>query len=109
MNRAYLATANLLAADLVSNEASAWVQFCNKSSVGLYATNGYYVKKPSETLGDCGFSSLSGDCGYNSTWRSEGWWRIEAGACTTVYGSSITNRYSYFQVIITNEELGGTK
>lgn len=99
MKRVVLAAATLFTAALAADDASAYVNICNQTSTGLWSTYAYYIANPSKISDGCGYSGLDGDCGYSYTWRSEGWWRIEAGACATVYGSAITNRYSYFQVV----------
>lgn len=43
---------------------------------------------------ECAFSEAIGGC-YYSSWKTEGWWRLDATQCATLSGDPITNRNIY--------------
>jgi len=66
----------------VVGDAHAWVQFCNSTNVTIWTTYEWY--QPSCVAED------------GSSWEKKGWWSLTPGQCKIVYGSSISNSYSYF-------------
>jgi len=65
-----------------ATKAHAWVQFCNGTDVTIWTTYEWYA--PSCAAED------------GSSWEKKGWWSLTPGQCKTVYGASISNRYSYY-------------
>jgi uncharacterized membrane protein len=82
---------------LFTKESLAWFQICNRRPDGLWASYSSYVAGTSQVNDECGYSTRNGGC-YYSSWRTEGWWRLEPNQCAVVLGGSITNRYSYVYV-----------
>lgn len=98
MKRAIPIAAALLTTALMTANASANFQVCNRKAVGIWVSYAYYVQRPSAVYSECDYSKLQGDCYYSSSWKTIGWYRILPNACYPVYGSKITNRYSYVYV-----------
>jgi uncharacterized membrane protein len=55
--------------------ASGELRVCNSTGYPLTLALGYY---------------------QDGNWKSEGWWRIDGGACQVVISGDLTNRYYYY-------------
>lgn len=84
----------LCALGLVPRTAFAWFQVCNQRQSGGYVAYSHYLSNTSLAQSECSESRLEGDC-YYSSWRTEGWWRVEPGQCVIVMGEAITNQFIY--------------
>jgi uncharacterized membrane protein len=60
--------------------AHAAMIFCNRSSAAIEAALGYREM----------------DEDHKQQWISEGWWHIEPGQCSRVYGKPLTQRFYYY-------------
>lgn len=97
MNKAALSWLALCAVTFAATESQAGFTVCNRRSEGLWATFSRYLSSTNKAYSECGESGRSGGC-YYSSWKTIGWWRIEANQCAVVQGGSLTNRYSYLEV-----------
>lgn len=89
-----LIVATCLLTSLLSSTAFASFKVCNKRSSPMWVVYARYVSSTSKIYTETGIYGLYGGC-YYSSWKTTGWYYAEPGTCATVYGSSITNRYSY--------------
>lgn len=94
MIKRILAAMALCAVSLVSKSSFAWFQVCNHRASGAWVSYSHYLSNTSVAYSECSHSGLSGGC-YYSSWKTEGWWRVEGNQCATVLGGAITNQYSY--------------
>lgn len=63
--------------------AHAAMVFCNRTQGGIEVALGYRGTVDDDKI----------------DWISEGWWRIEPGQCSRVYGKSLTQRFYYYYAI----------
>lgn len=91
----------------------AWFKVCNGKTNGanMWVTYTYFVPQENSvtyfnSADDCPVSTHAqpesgGGC-YWSSFKNVGWWYLTPGACATVQGSTLTNRYSYVYANITD-------
>lgn len=70
----------VLAAVACPRPAQAAMSFCNRSAVAIEAALGYRDETDAKT----------------DSWISEGWWRIEPGQCSRVFGQPLTQRFYFY-------------
>ena len=66
---------------LAPSHARAALVFCNRTQQPIEAALGYRDQGANDTL---------------DTWISEGWWRIEPGQCSRVYGQQLKERFYFY-------------
>ena len=65
-----------LAVWVIPSSAVAELRFCNETSARVTVAVGYRS---------------------DSSWRSEGWWAVDAGTCRAVVSAPLTNRFYYYR------------
>jgi uncharacterized membrane protein len=107
----FLAALALITLILLSKNAFAWFEICNRKSNGadMYVTYAYYQPSTTRVHTDaCGSFYGVFPPRYYTAWKNTGWWHLDQNQCATVYGPALANTWAYVYAWISDgSSLGG--